>query len=273
MARNNSPDIHRFETGMGVIRYIPGKNTSDKVFFLGLGQNGRNLAAVALHAPPDTAVVEAFPFHLFPKDEISGKSVKHVEQILDELNHEPVDVLAESQAAPLVIEAAAQSPYRFHSLTLLGPLGFNYDALGMTPQARLSALLKRSNQFWRHRNQRLSLSGNRETLANVAKNAVKGSRRLKSDYMFGANQDVSSKAIKLAERLPVTIYADQEDSLFPYDEIKQSVEGSNITLVETKYGSHLNRATPLGRAAFQFAIEGLNESIRQIVDAEPSDEI
>ena len=117
--------------------------------------------------------------------------------------------------------------------------------------------MQRSRAFWNHPNQRLTIKGNRTTLQNVITASLFKLHRIKPDYTFGANQDVAVTACELAKHVPITIYADPHDSLFPYSEITSTIAKSPITLIRTAIGSHINRATPLGLAELQNVITAI----------------
>lgn len=257
----NHYQIKTIEVEQQKIEYASIGAKPDIVLVLGVGQSGRNLRTIAHHISSGI-VLEALPYHYFAKDQLADAGIAAVNAVIDvarTTSQQLVHVIAESQAAPATIHAVSERRSDIASVTLLAPLGFNKSFLGNTPKARYTELMRRSRLFWKHQNQRLSLRGNRDTLYEIARHSVTRLGRIEPDYNFGANQDVSDAAQQLANSLPVTIYADKYDGLFPYDEIEPLVRHSSIRLIATNLGSHINRATPLGLAELQRVIDSLPE--------------
>jgi len=155
----------------------------------------------------------------------------------------PYIVFAESQAAPAVVAAIERSHARLPDrLVLLQPLGLNRDALGATPVSRRKELYRRSRIFWGQKSQSLSIRGNRWTLMTLVLQSLRYICNLNNAYEIGASMDITRDLTKVAEKMPVEIFATSDDSLFPFDELKQ-VKGATMHRLS---GTHLNRATPLG---------------------------
>ncbi len=239
------------------VTYVTPPLAVDTIVFLGVGQTGKNLTKISRLVPDNVATVGAFPYHRFTHQHLEKESVHCVLKVIETLGTKKYHVIAESQAAPAVVAAAYQYPDHFRSVTLLQPLGFNKSALGDTSDQRYHELLRRSRLFWKHSHQSLRIAGNRTTLYEIIKYSLLSLRRIRSDYTIGANQDVSEQAIKLAYKLPVTIYAAEYDSLFPYSEIAPTVAGSRIVLVKSSGETHRNRATPGAIAELQEVIASL----------------
>ena len=228
------------------------------IMLLGLGQHEKSMRIINDSIDENVALIEALPYHKLPLDSLEPLCIAALSKLIREINGgAPIHGIADSQAAPMLVKLAAESPELFRSLTLLEPLGFNKDALGSNDSERYRSLMARSRKFWKHPNQSLRLSGNRDTIFEIAKRSLPALSRIKSDYTFGANQDVVAITKKLSESLPVRIFASKSDSLFPYDEIEAAVNGSAITLIETDVESHLNRTTPKGLGELQKAIASL----------------
>lgn len=156
-------------------------------------------------------------------------------------------LVAESQAAPLVVSAITDGKVpRPSVLVLLQPLGLNVHALGSTKQERYSSLMQRSRKFWAHKNQSLKEWGNRTTFTTLLRQTAPYPHRIKTAYAFGANQSIADAVAKLAEVIPVHVYAAKEDSLFPYSEIHETISGTRGVTLHKISGTHLNRATRRG---------------------------
>mgnify|MGYP006374221793 CR=1 FL=1 len=231
------------------------------LLFLGVGQQGSSFRSIAKDFP-DTVVVGPLPYHLFPQAKFEDIATKIITEIIEKnvTSYHIESVIAESQSAPGVVQALARMQCgQIKNVVLMAPLGLNKSALGNDPAMRYKELILRSRQFWLHKNQRISITGNRNTLTNIVWSFLRYWRRFRDDYTAGANQDITQSLSLLASQSHVTIYADSGDSLFPYNEIAKAVQGLPISLHKTSYGSHLNRATPLGIKELRQVIQSVSE--------------
>lgn len=215
-------------------------------FFLGLGQDTKCRQWLEKFLPSSVHLHQA-PNYLAA--ETDAKRIEHgVVWVKEGITSAPNEYVlcAESQASPAVIATLDKGlipPPK--SVILLMPLGCNYTSLGDSPIQRYKELLKRSRRFWSHKNQSLRIWGNRTTAINVAFDSVRYLSKLEEAYTFGANQNITNTLSRIALTIPVTIYAANDDSLFPFHEIEREFRGTKVE-VKMIEGTHLNRATPLG---------------------------
>ncbi len=227
-------------------------DVTNTILFLGVGQTGNNLKVISTHVPRSVLIIGAIPYHKIPREHFDDVCVKLFDALTKKLK--PLHVIAESQAAPMAILAAELYPERVRSITLLEPLGFNKSSLGSSDEERYRQFVQRSRQFWRQPNQTMRHVGNRKTLIQVLAHSLPAWKRLKPDYIYGVSRDVVDSTRKLAETIPVTIYAGEHDSIFPYHEILPNLANSKVNIIEVKNGTHLNRATSRGLAELDTVI-------------------
>jgi len=234
-------------------------------YFLGIGQNkkasrwlSRLLPAINFHVAPDYLSVNS------DEDRVaiglsSFAGVRADGRVL----------IAESQAASAAIAALSQGVIGLpNHLILIQPLGLNYDALGSTRSGRRRELLRRSRLFWKHQNQSLRIAGNRWTAMNLITDVVRHPFVIRSALEFGANQNYSQELVLLAKKIKITIVATDEDSLFPYEEIKKLNPEVDVLKMS---GTHLNRATVKGVEQLRLILSTLDihaESSRPAIAGE-----
>ena len=232
-----------------MLRTAEPKREVASLFFLGIGQTGKNVQLVADAAPHNMRIIEAFPY-------LKGKSVKEIEQIgiggvssvvssITDLS--AVTIYAESQAAVAVTKYFAAADDLPKQIILLSPLGFNPTAFGKTEGAQYAMLMRRSYRFWSHKNQYLRNKANRETFTSILKDSLRYPMKIHKALRYAASQNCIANAEKIARRIPVHLYVGEADEQFPYVEVRSEI-GKNSSLHLHSLGNigHLNRGTPRG---------------------------
>lgn len=232
----------------GTLRVAVPEKPAKSMLFLGIGQRRQNLDWTAQSAPDDMIVVEALPY-------LKAQEAKEMEmvgevclkKVFEQFDITKLVVYAESQAAIVLVHVLAVSDVLPRKVVLLSPMGLNYSSLGHTEAQRHRSLMQRSRKFWRHRNQRLTTTPNRETAAVLVADMLKYWKMTRAGLKFAANQNVKARALELAEKIPVHIFTGDNDELFPYKEIKQEIgDGSKVIFHELVHTRHYNRATKRG---------------------------
>ena len=136
------------------------------------------------------------------------------------------------------------------------PLGLNRLALGQTPEARFSELMRRSRLFWKDSLLHSRSPADIETFRQVGLSSVSALSKIRLDFTNGADQDITAALRRIADSMPVTVYASDRDPLFPYREVAPGLAGSAIKLVKLDT-PHLNRASPLGLKQLQGVTDNL----------------
>ena len=252
--------ICKLEIDGVTIKYTVPNEKVTSVFFLGLGQQGKNLIWVADKAPEGMCIVEAVSYtQKRTRSEMTALGVDSVKAILQLFDLREVDVYCESQSAPAVILTLGKFKIHPRSIVCITPLGFNYNQMGSNNKMRQKKLSANSRKFWRSWNQRLSLKANRETFKYaVLQHSFRPKVTMEAlDYV--ANINLSGIAEKIAASIPVHIFATTNDELFPFSQIeKQLGQYTKINLHELKNSSHLNRATPKGITQLNAIFEMMN---------------
>lgn len=249
MAITNNKHIERLVEETIRRSVVPNQATS--LLFLGVGQSGSMISHIDQAMPSPSAVVSAAPyFSLESADDIELLGKTLVAKVIKQTNVQSgnFDVYTESQAAPAVVKTLVgtdiPTPRR---IILITPLGLNHAALGENDSQRYKELMRRSTKFWTHRDQSLRHKANRNTFKNVLRERILRPRYFKQAYIVGVNQNIASELETLAGQVEVHIFAGDNDSLFPYDEIATTIQRvANVTLHHLRDTTHINRATPKG---------------------------
>jgi hypothetical protein len=247
--------IERLNLGkFGYLKIACPESTIRSVFFLGLGQQGRNLSWVAKSAPEGMAIVEGLPY-------MKALSIAEMRQLGFDATQTVFEkvgglssliIFAESQAAVATIETIARrtrdAPKK---IVLLSPLGMNPSAFGRSDKERYRKFLYKSFRMWTHPDQSLVLSANRETLKFIAKDSVQYPHKVKLASSFACKQNIVSQVNELAATVPVHVFVGEHDELFPYSEIlEEAGAGSRVQVHSLGRVGHMNRGTEKGMRQF-----------------------
>lgn len=219
------------------------------VFVLGIGQGALTARWIKSHVDWLSSVVYPINFLAYKSTaEAAEASMHNLQQNLQGAAEGQYVLIAESQAAPplvvrAIIDASIPQP---RVLVLMQPLGLNTRALGATNEERYRSLMRRSRGFWLHTHQSPCIWGNRATIATLVRQTLPYLQRIKTAYTFGANQSIINEISRLSGIIPIHIYAADRDSLFPYDEIYETVSNIPGIFLHKLTGTHLNRATKAG---------------------------
>lgn len=247
--------IKRLNLGkFGYLKIAFPESTIRSVFFLGLGQQGRNLSWVAKSAPEGMAIVEGLPYmkavSIAEMRELGFDATQAVFEKVGGLSS--LIIFAESQAAVATVETIARrtsdAPKK---IVLLSPLGMNPSAFGRSDKERYRKFLYKSFRVWTHPDQSLVLSANRETLKFIAKDTVQYPHKVKLAWSFACKQNIVSQVNNLAERMPIHVFAGERDELFPYKEIyDETGRDSHVHVHSLGRVGHMNRGTKKGMGQF-----------------------
>lgn len=228
---------------------------TDIHYFLGIGQGkwsermlSRQITGVTFHAAPNYLKYNT-------QKEFNKLGTDWVKQAIGK--DTSVVIIAESQAAPAVVSAIGMkiiAPPR--QLILIQPLGLNASSFGNDDKHRLASLMRRSLAFWVHKTQRITQWANFRTATSVLVAIIMNPLHVHSAFQFGANQNIVNVTHEIAKKINVTIYAAKDDSLFPYDEIKQSAKSPIV--LKPLDGNHLNRATQRGAIQLELILKELS---------------
>ena len=212
----------------------------DTIVFLGTVQIDKLPEWVAESCPPRTAVVQGAP-HWYAREDGSDipdfmlnytKSAFGV--IADSYKFDSVDIIAESQAAPCVVQLLTLDEYsaRLKSLVLLQPLGFNSSAFEGTDERRLELFRKRIIRNAYHQLTALLLDSRLRYNHRLLGRRVKLSEpRSRCQYNSGLKHDALPDLGQLFSlNDQITIICGSKDRMFPAAEIKANLRQLDLPI-------------------------------------------
>lgn len=212
----------------------------ENVVFLGTVQIGKMPRWVCEHCPPNTAVVQGAPHWIAKSDgsdipEFMYEFTKTAfESILGNYSVQKVNVIADSQAVPGVIELFNLSKYqkRLNKLVLLQPLGLNTFAYFGSDKARINIFKKRILANARYQIKPLMID--RKLRYNhylLSKKVSFKDIAASAQYNSGLKHDATPSLKRLLTlNNDVQIVCAANDKIFPPNEIMINLRKNNINL-------------------------------------------
>jgi pimeloyl-ACP methyl ester carboxylesterase len=221
------------------IRYSFWSNAAqiDTVFFLGAGQIGKTIKDVANDAPPGVAVVGGAPhWETGGGGDIEEFMLRYMQDAFDTIifkfGLKRVNLVAESQAAPVAMVIANQAPQRVGNLVLIYPLGFAAKAYGSTKARRLKTfkrrLLAHGLSILLHpRNIAVSWSTVRAVLREPSLSVL--FKKYAAGLSYDSTEDCRAVAIHQKHKnAKFVIFLAEKDRLFPLNEMMEVFEAAKI---------------------------------------------
>jgi hypothetical protein len=215
--------------------------TINTIIFLGTVQIENLPKWVTEACPPRTAVVQGAP-HWFAKEDGSdipeymfGYTEDAFRSIAETFRFENLSIIAESQAAPGVIQLFANkkyTPYNVKNIVLLQPLGFNVNSFCGTDTDRMDAFKKRIIKNSYHQLADLFLDSRLRYNHKLLNKTVQfNDSSTQAQYNSGLKWDSLPDARKLIlMNQNVTIVCGEKDKIFMPSEIKGNLEKANIPI-------------------------------------------
>lgn len=231
----------------------------DAIVFLGTVQIGKLARWVAEECPPNTAVVQGAPHWHAKKDgsDIPEYMFGYTKSVFDALaktfNIQSVNVIADSQAAPGVLQLFAESGYQkfIKKLVLTQPLGLNPSIFRGDDTVRFGTFKRRIIKNAHYQIIPLLLDGKlRYNHHQIIKIVDYHDPVTKAQYNSGLKHD-SSADLEILSRLDfeTTIVCGSHDKIFPASEIAENLKSHdiNIDVREVKGVPHSPLPTRLGK--------------------------
>ena len=243
------------------------------IVFLGTVQIGKLPGWIAKSCPENTAVIPGALHWLAKADgsdipEFMYAYTEHafLAAVAAIPEGKPVNIIADSQAAPSVLGLLAKPTYakRIRTIVLAQPLGLNTSYLGSTPAQRLQSFKKRVLQNLRYQVPSL-LSDPRLIYNHRLMLKTVGFDNDKSNAQYGAGlaYDATSHLHDVLKAgIKVIVVCGQNDIMFPASEIRAALAAKKIDIaVKVVPGvPHSPLATRHGRKLLQSCFESIAES-------------
>ncbi len=232
------------------------------LLLLGVVQTGRIAEHVAENCPPGVAIVEGAKHWFVANDghDIATFMVQYtydaVRNIFKKYHPERVNVIAESQAAPCAIALAQKPPIgvSINNIVLVQPLGLNQDAYGKDIGKIIKTFKSRTIKNARHQIGSLLIDQHlRRNHLQLVRYVHFNNPVAAAQYGAGLSYDASSVLQKIALNHQIAIVCGQNDTIFPPDEIRRTLERLDLDIpvivvpgvphspLATKFGQRLLR--------------------------------
>ncbi len=223
------------------IRYAIPSTDISSIFFLGLGQRGKNLEWIADNAPEGMIIVEGINYlKKRTSHDMKQLGVSTARYFLEHFDSYELDVYAESQAVPAVLAACMSIQPK--KIGLLSPLGLNASNLNSM------SFIARCLRVWIHPHQNIFNKANRHTLRHILKDVIQRPIRVFGAYGFASKSDVVRELQWLgAHGTTISIMVGENDQIFPIKELQPQLANMRSVKLKTwKRTGHVNRATNRG---------------------------
>lgn len=237
----------------------------DTVIFLGTVQIGKLPEWVAQYCQPGTVIVQGAP-HWHAKDDGSdmpaymfGFTHSAFRAIIDTFQIETVNVIADSQATPAVLQLFRQEPFTqyLHKLVLLQPLGFNQSSFAGNPAAGIAEFKKRIIKNAYHQVPALLTDKRlRHNHRLLSKKVRFSDEKARAQYGSGLTHDATPDLKQLLlGNSNVRIICGENDEIFPASELKTTLHdrGINVEVGIVKSAPHSPLGTNHGRRLLEAA--------------------
>ena len=237
----------------------------DTVIFLGTVQIGKLPMWVAESSPPRTAVVQGAPHWHANEDgsDIPSYTLNFAKTAFDSLvtmaTLETVNIIADSQAAPAVIQLFASDSYSSYmkQVVLLQPLGLNTSVFGGSDEQRMKILQERvTNNVYRQLPELVRDTRLRHNYRVMNKTVSFRDPRSRAQYSSGLSYDATPDLAALIGVNPnVVIVSGGADKIFIPTEIKDNLSqaGLHVDMVIVPGVPHSPLATRKGRVLLEKA--------------------
>ncbi len=239
----------------------------DTVVFLGTVQIGRLPKWVVEYCPPGTVVVQGAP-HWHAKDDGSDIPTYMFDftrgafqAIIDTFPIKTVDVIADSQAAPAVLQLFCQEAFtqHLHKLALLQPLGFNHSSFAGSTAQGIAEFKKRIIKNAVHQVPALLTDKRlRHNHRLLTKKVRFSDEKTRAQYGSGLAHDATPSLKQLlASNKNVRIFCGENDEIFPAGELKTMIQdrGSDVDVSVVKGAPHSPLGTNHGRRLLDAAFD------------------
>ena len=244
----------------------------DTVLFLGAGQVKSIPKMVAHQAGAGVVVVDGLPhWHADPSaDDIEAYSVNYVKlallQILDQFGVKSMHIMAESQAAPSVLNVVQAFPKKIGNVVLIRPLGFSVRAFGATESQKMKTFKKRILKSFLQLPQSFLHDPKNIIVGLTLIRAMSSEKTLKAlvkKYAFGISYDALEDCkqvlqIQNTKNALFSIILGQKDKMFPANEIIGSLKSYNLHALDI--------VIVPGATHSSLAVRGSIQTLRSAVD-------
>ncbi len=241
------------------------------VIFLGTVQIGKLPKWVAESCPSGTIVAQGAP-HWHAKDDGSdipaymlGYTRSALQAIVDNYLIKTVNVIADSQATPSVLQLLGQDPYAQYldKLVLLQPLGLNHTSFSGNHTARIAEFKKRILKNAYHQVPAL-LTDNRlrHNHRQLTKKVRFGDEKTRAQYDSGLLHNAIPDLKRIIEvNKKLHIICGENDEIFPASELKKTLLDNDIAVEVSvvKGVPHSPLGTRNGSLLLRAAFEYLNQ--------------
>lgn len=239
----------------------------DTVVFLGTVQIGKLPEWAAEYCPPGTVIVQGAP-HWHAKDDGSDmpaymfdftRSV--FQAVIDTFQIHTVDIIADSQAAPAVLQLFCQKPFahHLHKLALLQPLGFNQSSFVGSDLDSITEFKRRIlKNAYRQVPALLTDKRLRHNHRLLSKKVRFNDEKARAQYGSGLAHDATPHLEKLLRISPdVRIVCGENDAIFPAGELRTTLQdrGIDVGVTVVKGVPHSPLGTIYGRRLLNAAFD------------------
>ena len=215
-------------------------STIDTVIFLGTVQIDKLTQWVAESSPPRTAIIQGAP-HWFAKEDgsdIPSYMFNYTKDSFDSLvadfELKGLNIIADSQAVPGVIQLFAQDNYKSYmkNLVLLQPLGLNANSFAGTDDQRIDTFKNRIIKNAYHQLTDLLLDSRlRYNYRLLSKTVSFRDPKARAQYNSGLKYDSLPDLRALMNiSKDVTIVCGAKDKIFMANEIKKHLRQANLSI-------------------------------------------